>query len=97
MKKVLLFACIVFLLFPYSLLSQSKFEFIEPLWDLMPNESAYELEESIIDIIETDDGCYIVPLFGNHTKIIKFNDDGEILKQVELPYNENFICGSNKS
>ena len=94
MKKVLLFACSVFLLLPLSLLSQSKFEFVEPSWDLMPNEPAYELEESIIDIIETDDGCYIVPLFGNQTKIIKFNDDGEILKQVELPYNENFICGA---
>ena len=103
MKRVLLFACIIFLLLPLSLLSQSKLEFIEPSWeldfvepswDLMPGEPAYESEQTATNIIETKDGCYIVPLFGKQTKIIKFNDDGEVLQEIELQYNKNFICGT---
>ena len=92
MKRVLLFACIIFLLLPLSLLSQSKLEFIEPSWeldfvepswDLMPGEPAYESEQTATNIIETKDGCYIVP-FGIYGKLKPFHRPAGICRPEHI-------------
>ena len=74
----------ILLLLPLTIISQTPF--IEPSWDLMPSDGpTLEKEFKPINFIESKDGCYLVPLFSKSTtKIIKFNDGGEVLHEIAL-------------
>ena len=91
MKKIFI---IIYLLLPLSLLSQSKPEFIEPSWDLIPSDGPTpERELKPVNFIESKDGCYLVTLLSRKaTKIIKFNDEGDVSHEIELrPSSDSYM------
>ena len=88
------------LLLPLSLLSQTPL--IEPSWDLRLIEEPAPGPQSCIytNIIETDEGFYVVPLLhideyrngkDDCADIIVINRDGEVMKEILLEYDENYI------
>ena len=88
MKKVLLFACM--LLLPLVVFSQ----FPQPLWDLIPSDGPTpERELKPVNFIESKDGCYLVTLLSRKaTKIIKFNDEGDVSHEIELrPSSDSYM------
>ena len=88
------------LLLPLSLLSQTPL--IKPSWDLRLIEDPAPGPQSCIytNIIETDEGFYVVPLLhideyrngkDDCADIIVINRDGEVMKEILLEYDENYI------
>ena len=84
----------ILLLLPLFVISQSPQ--IEPSWDLMPSDGpTNEDETSPVRIVESNNGCYFVSLWSDTMpKIIKFDNDGEILQQIILQNDENTIYSS---
>ena len=108
MKKVLLFACI--LLLPLTIISQTPF--IEPSWDLMPSDgpTINTLELIPMDIVETQNDSYFVSLIydlglpfdkktrekNNIARIVKLDNNGEILQKIELEYEKDYFVNDMK-
>ena len=95
MKKSLLLTFIIFLLLPFSLFSQSPQ--IKPSWDLMPSDGPTHEVMGLLpcNIVKTNDNNFLVPFIYsgyeiNCAKIIKFDNDGEILQETELQFDENY-------
>ena len=98
MKKVLLFACM--LLLPLAIISQTPF--IEPSWDLRLVDEPIPGPQSCVymNVIETDEGLFVVPLLhidehrngrDDCADIIVINREGEVIKEILLQYNKNYI------
>ena len=101
MKKVLLFACM--LLLPLAMISQTPF--IKPSWDLRLIDEPTSGPQSCIytNMIETNEGFYVVPLLhideyrngkDDCADIIAINRDGEVIKEILLEYGENYIVNN---
>ncbi len=93
MKKVF-FALL--LLLPFLLMSQTPL--IEPSWELMPGDGPIDKDNFLpLDIMEFNDGCYLVPVSMEKEKAIKFvkiDNDGGILQETVLQYDENSIIST---
>ena len=79
------------LLLPLSLLSQTPL--IEPSWELMPGDGPIDKDNFLpLDIMEFNDGCYLVPVsMEKAIKFVKIDNDGGILQETVLQYDENSI------
>ena len=112
MKKIFI-TFIIFLLLPFSLISQPQF--IEASWDIIPCKG--QTNDLINDwninksMIETYDECFIIPIThltddpyaknntftnSNTAKIIKFDNNGEVLCEIELQFDNNYYVENVK-
>ena len=88
-----------------SLTIMSQTPFIEPSWDLIPNNNTDKEGLMPFSIIETNDECYIVSLIhrpndsdakdsaiesSNLAKIVKFDNNGNMLHEIELQFNNSY-------
>ena len=93
MKKVIF---TLLLLLPFLLMSQTPL--IEPSWELMPGDGPIDKDNFLpLDIMEFNDGCYLVPVSMEKEKAIKFvkiDNDGGILQETVLQYDENSIIST---
>ena len=94
---------IIFFLLPFSLFSQQPF--IKPSWDLRLIDEPTSGPQSCIytNMIETNEGFYVVPLLhideyrngkDDCADIIVINRDGEVIKEILLEYGENYIVNN---
>ena len=100
MKNI--FFIIILISLPLTMISQTPF--IKPSWDLSVIEPIPEKQTNLYtNMIETDNGFYVVPLLSvdeyrggksDCAEIIVIDQDGEIIKKILLEYGENYIVNN---
>ena len=93
MKKIILF---LFVFIALSANSQIIENLIEPSWELNPtgDPPCDDVEKVVASLLEMNNGDFvvsIVPLYpGGEAKLVKFDQNGNMLQETILHYDENY-------